>query len=126
MGVPTTHLTLHRFLLTVHFRGSFDMANAALQLFVFVLPTLVAEGKVITERVVGVVDIHTRIDVFLVIVLFGSAAFALEAVLALPLVWDALDLWFKTESMVRPVAESTEHQLVLFSGLATRLTGLAV
>lgn len=102
------------------------MADVALQLLVLVLPALVTQRKVVAEGVVRVLNVDARIDVLLTIVLLGPTAFTLEAVLALPLVWDALDLWFETESMVRSVAEATKHQLVLLSSLTTYLAALAV
>ena len=126
MRVTATRLALQGLLSPVHVRSGLGMADAALQLVVLIVATLVAEREVVAEGEIRVADVDPLQNIFLAIVLLGPTVLALEAVLTLPMVWDAFDFRLEAESMVRPVTQATEHQLVFFCSLPTCFARLAV
>lgn len=101
-------------------------ADIALEFLRFVSTAVIAQLEFLGLRVVFVRQVDALFDVGLAVEFVGSAALALEAVVALPLLWYVLDLWRQAERMVRSIASAAEHEQVFFSCSAAHLAGLAV
>ena len=101
-------------------------ANIAALLFELILTTTVAKSKVLTQRIITVGQIDSIFHIFVIVVPIGIACLTLEAVLALPLFRYICDLRLQAEGVVWSITPATEVELILISGLSTKLAGFAI
>jgi hypothetical protein len=110
VAVEAAIAAFHGLSFAVHFRCRFFEADTAALLFVFVLPTLMTQCKILRERVVIVGKIDAVPHVFLIIVLSGATLLAIEAVLTSPGLRQVLYCWLEAEGVIRSIAHTTEHE----------------
>jgi hypothetical protein len=110
----------------MHVMCGFFHTDITTLLFVFVLTTVEAKCKVLTQSIVTVGQIDSQIDILLIVVSISPTALALEAMLTLPLLWYMRHLWLQAKTVIWSITPPTKIQFVFIRCLPAKFTAFAI